>query len=144
MGKDKSKLLRQKEDQFRNIFSKRSAIRQRSDKADPLGSTVKMKMKMRMRMRMKIKMKMKIKIKINIKLKMKLRMKMKIKMRIRMKMKMKVNIKMKIKTKMKIKMKIKMKMRIKRCKIGFFHMQNWICSHVKLDLCQREIIFVAM
>ena len=35
----KSGLFRQKEDQFRSIFSKRSAIRPRSDKADLLGST---------------------------------------------------------------------------------------------------------
>ena len=34
-----SGLLRQKEDQFRSIFSKRSAFRPRSDKADLLGST---------------------------------------------------------------------------------------------------------
>ena len=37
----KSGLFRQKEDQFRSIFSKRSAIRPRSDKADLLGSTAK-------------------------------------------------------------------------------------------------------
>ena len=35
----KSGLFRQKEDQFRSIFSKRSAIRPRSDKADLLGNT---------------------------------------------------------------------------------------------------------
>ena len=35
----KSRLFRQKEDQFRGISSKRSAIRPRSDKADLLGST---------------------------------------------------------------------------------------------------------
>ena len=35
----KSGLFRQKEDQFRSIFWKRSAIRPRSDKADLLGST---------------------------------------------------------------------------------------------------------
>ena len=35
----KKRLFRQKEDQFRSIFSKRSAIRPRSDKADLLGST---------------------------------------------------------------------------------------------------------
>ena len=37
--KPKSRLLRQKEDQFRSIFSKSSAIRQRSDKEDLHGST---------------------------------------------------------------------------------------------------------
>ena len=37
--KPKSGLFRQKEDQFRSIFSKRSAIRPRSDKADLHGST---------------------------------------------------------------------------------------------------------
>ena len=35
----KSGSFRQKDDQFRRIFSKRSAIRPRSDKADLLGST---------------------------------------------------------------------------------------------------------
>ena len=35
----KSGLFKQKEDQFRSFFSKRSAIRPRSDKADLLGST---------------------------------------------------------------------------------------------------------
>ena len=35
----KSGLFRQKEDQFGSIFSKRDAIRPRSDKADLLGST---------------------------------------------------------------------------------------------------------
>ena len=35
----KSRLFQQKEDQFKSIFSKRSAIRPRSDKADLLGST---------------------------------------------------------------------------------------------------------
>ena len=35
----KSRLFRQKEDQFRSIFSKRSDIRPRSDKVDLLGST---------------------------------------------------------------------------------------------------------
>ena len=35
----KRKLFRPKEDQFRSIFSKRSDIRPRSDKADLLGST---------------------------------------------------------------------------------------------------------
>ena len=35
----KSGLFRQKEDHFRSIFLKRSAIRPRSDKADLLGST---------------------------------------------------------------------------------------------------------
>jgi hypothetical protein len=37
----KSGLFRQKEEQFRSIFSKRSPIRPRSDKADLLGSTAK-------------------------------------------------------------------------------------------------------
>ena len=37
--RQKSGLFKQKEDQFRSIFSKRSAIRPRSDKADLLGST---------------------------------------------------------------------------------------------------------
>ena len=35
----KSGLFRQKEDQFRSIFSKKSAIRPKYDKADLLGST---------------------------------------------------------------------------------------------------------
>ena len=41
-----SGLFRQKEDQFRSIFLKRSAIRPRSDKADLLGSTATISVKL--------------------------------------------------------------------------------------------------
>ena len=48
---------------------------------------------------------------------------------------------MKMKMKM-MKMKKKMKMEMKICNIVFFHMQNWICADMKLDLFHCEMVFV--